>query len=65
MKVAEFKRQLAGLGARFIEGASHTKVYLVGKQSTLPRHPNQGLGETLRRSPCVESETIGGRSCMQ
>lgn len=48
MKIAEFKRQLAALGARFEEGAKHTKVYLNGKQTTLPRHPSQDIGEALR-----------------
>ncbi|WP_165422587.1 hypothetical protein [Pseudoxanthomonas winnipegensis] len=38
MKKAEFKRQLAALGATFKEGAKHTKVYLGKKQCTLPRH---------------------------
>ena len=35
MKIAEFKRQLAALGAQFVEGAKHTKVYLNDKQTTL------------------------------
>ena len=34
----------------FIEGAKHTKVYLNGKQTTLPRHGSQELGEGLRRA---------------
>ena len=50
MKTSEFRRQLARLGARFVEGAKHTKVYLNGKQTTLPRHGNQELGEGLRRA---------------
>lgn len=50
MKTSEFRRQLAGLGARFVEGAKHTKIYLNGKQTTLPRHGNQELGEGLRRA---------------
>ena len=50
MKIAEFKRQLATLGARFVEGAKHTKVYLNGKQTTLPRHASQEIGEPLRRA---------------
>ena len=49
MKVAEFRRQLAGLGAQFVEGSKHTKVYLNGRQTTLPRHDTQDLGEGLRR----------------
>jgi mRNA interferase HicA len=50
MKTSEFRRQLASLGARFVEGAKHTKIYLNGKQTTLPRHGNQELGERLRRA---------------
>lgn len=50
MKLAEFKRFLAGQGARFIEGTKHTKVYLNGKQTTLPRHPGQEIGEGLRKA---------------
>lgn len=50
MKIAEFKRQLAALGAQFFEGAKHTKVYLNGKQTTLPRHASQDMGEGLRRA---------------
>ncbi|MFZ3117066.1 MAG: type II toxin-antitoxin system HicA family toxin [Variovorax sp.] len=38
MKSLEFKRYLVSLGARFVEGGKHTKIYLNGKQSTLPRH---------------------------
>ncbi len=49
MKFAEFKRQLKTLGARFEEGARHTKVYLNERQSTLPRHPAHEIGEGLRR----------------
>lgn len=50
MKLAEFKRFLASQGARFVEGTKHTKVYLNGKQTTLPRHPSQEIGEGLRRA---------------
>ena len=49
MRTSEFKRYLASLGAKFIEGTKHTKVYLNGKQSTLPRHGAQELGEGLRQ----------------
>lgn len=48
MKTSEFKRFLASLGATFIEGTKHTKVYLNGKQSTLPRHATEELGLGLR-----------------
>lgn len=50
MKYSEFRRQLAALGARFVEGTKHTKVYLNGKQTTLPRHGAQDMGEGLRRA---------------
>jgi mRNA interferase HicA len=50
MKVSEFRRLLESHGARFEEGAKHTKVYLNGRQTTLPRHPSQELGEGLRRA---------------
>ena len=50
MKVSEFKRYLASCGAQFFEGSKHTKVYLNGKQSTLPRHPGQEIGEGLRKA---------------
>jgi len=55
VKTSEFRRQLAGIGARFVEGAKHTKVYLNGKQTTLPRRGNQELGEGLRRAILVSS----------
>jgi len=38
LKTQQFKRFLAGLGAQFVEGTRHTKVYLYGRQTTLPRH---------------------------
>ena len=50
MKISEFRRWLAGKGATFEEGARHTKIYFNGKQTTLPRHPHQELGEGLRKA---------------
>ena len=50
MKYSEFRKQLAALGAQFAEGTKHTKVYLNGKQTTLPRHASQDIGEPLRRA---------------
>ncbi len=38
MKRNEFVRWLASLGATFKEGSSHTKVFLNGKQTVIPRH---------------------------
>ena len=53
MTFNQFRRYLATLGARFEEGTNHTKVYLNGKQTTLPRHAtprhaSQDMGEGLR-----------------
>lgn len=50
MKQSEFRRWLAEQGARFDEGTNHTKVYLNGKQTTLPRHPGKELKEGTRRA---------------
>lgn len=48
MKQHEFKRFLAEHGAVFKEGSKHIKVYLNGKQTTLPRHKGSEIGEGLR-----------------
>ena len=50
MKLAEFRRWLAAHGAVFVEGAKHTKVYLNGLQTMLPRHGSAEIGEGLRRA---------------
>jgi mRNA interferase HicA len=50
VKQSEFKRWLADQGAIFKEGAEHTKVYLNGKQTTLPRHPSKELKEGTRKA---------------
>ncbi|WP_407637519.1 type II toxin-antitoxin system HicA family toxin [Cupriavidus taiwanensis] len=31
-------------------GAKHVRVYLNGRQSTLPRHPSHEIGEGLRKA---------------
>ena len=49
MKTSEFKRFLVAKGVKFAEGAKHTKLYLDGKQSLLPRHSKE-LGEGLRKA---------------
>ena len=49
MTFNQFRRYLQSLGARFEEGAKHTKVYLNDKQTTLPRHATEDMGEGLRR----------------
>ncbi|RJG06235.1 type II toxin-antitoxin system HicA family toxin [Noviherbaspirillum cavernae] len=50
MKQSEFKRWLADQGATFKDGSRHLKVYLNGKQTTLPRHPSHEIGEGLRQA---------------
>jgi len=50
VKQSEFKRWLADQGATFKEGKKHLKVYLNGKQTTLPRHPSHEIGEGLRQA---------------
>jgi len=49
VKQSEFKRWLADQGADFKQGKKHLKVYLNGKQTTLPRHGSHEIGEGLRR----------------
>lgn len=48
MTTAEFRRQLVALGASFKEGSKHTKIYINGHQSTLPRHAGDIPFGTLR-----------------
>lgn len=50
MKISAFRRWLGKQGVVFEEGARHTKLYYRGRQSTLPRHPNQELREGLRKA---------------
>ncbi|NYT76324.1 type II toxin-antitoxin system HicA family toxin [Alcaligenaceae bacterium] len=49
MKQSEFKRWLASQGVTFIEGTNHTKAYVNGRQTTLPRHPGNEIREPLRK----------------
>jgi mRNA interferase HicA len=49
VKQSEFKRWLAAQGAIFKEGSKHTKIYLNGKRSVMPRHPAAELGEGTKR----------------
>ena len=45
----EFRRWLAKQGATFAEGKRHTKVYLHGRISVLPRHGRKEIPNgTLR-----------------
>ena len=50
VKQSEFKRWLEAQGATFKQGKKHLRVYLGGRQSTLPRHPSHEIGEALRRA---------------
>ena len=47
---------LAELGARFEEGGKHTKVYLNGKQTTIPRHKeiNDHLVKAIKKQLGIE-----------
>ncbi len=47
MKQSEFRQWLAAQGATFKEGANHTKVYLNGQQTIIPRHPGTELKQAL------------------
>jgi len=47
--MSEFRKWLAQQGATFKEGSKHTKVYLNGKQCTLPRHAKE-IHEGLRHA---------------
>jgi len=38
LKRLDFVKELKELGATFEEGGKHQKVYLNGKQTTIPRH---------------------------
>jgi mRNA interferase HicA len=43
MKQSEFVRWLKEQGVEIKQGTKHLKLYLNGKQTTLPRHPSQEL----------------------
>ena len=45
MKQTEFVRWLADQGATFKQGTKHLKVYLNGKQTTVPRHPGKEIDD--------------------
>lgn len=50
MKGSELRRWLQAHGARFTEGTRHTKVYLNGRQTTIPRHPAKEVSAGLVRA---------------
>jgi mRNA interferase HicA len=43
VKQTELVRWLREQGATFKDGTKHLKVYLKGKQTTVPRHPGKEL----------------------
>jgi mRNA interferase HicA len=49
VKSSEFAKWLKAKGVVFKEGKKHTKLYLDGKQSTLPRHAAE-ISEPLRKA---------------
>lgn len=49
MKSSEFAKWLKLQGVTFKEGKKHTKLYLNGKQTTLPRHAAE-ISEPLRKA---------------
>lgn len=50
MKQSEFRRWLGRQGATFADGGKHLKVYLNGRQSTMPRHPGKEIAERTRKA---------------
>ncbi|MDA5482165.1 type II toxin-antitoxin system HicA family toxin [Yersinia intermedia] len=50
MKQSEFRRWLEAQGVEFKNGTNHLKLYLNGKQSTMPRHPGKEIPEPLRKA---------------
>ncbi|MCG5259845.1 type II toxin-antitoxin system HicA family toxin [Cupriavidus gilardii] len=50
MKQSEFRRWLSRQGATFVDGGKHLKVYLNGRQSTMPRHPGKDIAEPTRKA---------------
>ncbi|MCY1303135.1 hypothetical protein D9M70_528290 [compost metagenome] len=50
VKQSEFRRWLASQGAPFEDGAKHLRVYLNGRQSTLPPHLSHEIREGLRKA---------------
>ena len=57
MKRRDLEKLLSDLGAKFVEGSKHTKVYLNGKQTTIPRHTeiSDNLVKAIKKQLGVES----------
>ncbi len=49
MKLSEFSKWLKSQGVIFKQGKKHTKLFLNGKQSTLPRHAAE-INKLLRKA---------------
>lgn len=49
MKQAEFVRWLKDQGAEIRDGTKHLKVYLNGKQTTVPRHPGKEISNQFAK----------------
>lgn len=47
MKQREFVRWLEHHGAVFKDGSRHLKVYLNGRQTTVPRHPGKEISNVM------------------
>ena len=56
MKRNDLIQQLEALGAEFKEGRKHTKVYLNGKQTTIPRHKEikEGTARATKKQLDIE-----------
>jgi mRNA interferase HicA len=50
LKQAEFVKWLAEQGATFKQGGKHLKVYLNGKQTTIPRHPGKEIDNNFAKA---------------
>jgi mRNA interferase HicA len=49
VKQSDFVRWLRDQGAEVQEGKKHLKVYLNGKQTTVPRHPGKEISNVFVR----------------
>ena len=49
VKQAEFVKSLEAQGAIVKQGTKHLKVYLNGKQTTIPRHPGKEIDNRLAK----------------
>jgi mRNA interferase HicA len=47
VKQREFVKWLEDQGATIKDGSKHLKVYLNGKQTTVPRHPGKEISNDL------------------